>query len=256
LGPPPRLTPDLQHYAMAGFHYRMTFIDEPMERQLGIKRVNSSPAVMKEATLPKDLNKLVALHQDKHLELQVSSLQRRSQQLSVGGARSGCEDAPLPQLEEIPSLGSYGHPSICRRPCILFIRGTCKKGADCGFCHLRHESRLPSFDKKQRDFLKLLPSVTFLEMILPFVRKRVEDNELPGAVALLQLLESEFSIRSYPIRAATPHTPRKISYVLERMSLSNLVSVIASTLPGRFPKLMSNELGYLRETARALDPFN
>jgi len=31
--------------------------------------------------------------------LEVSSLQRRSQQLSVGGARSGCEDAPLPQLE-------------------------------------------------------------------------------------------------------------------------------------------------------------
>ena len=40
--------------------------------------------------------------------------------------------------QEIPSLGSYGHPSICRRPCILFIRGTCKKAADCGFCHLRH----------------------------------------------------------------------------------------------------------------------
>ena len=40
--------------------------------------------------------------------------------------------------QEIPSLGSYGHPSICRRPCILFIRGTCKKAADCGFCHLHH----------------------------------------------------------------------------------------------------------------------
>ena len=73
---------------------------------------------------------------------------------------------------------------------------------------------------------------------------------------MLQLLESELSIRSYPIRAATRHTPRKISYVLERMSLSNLVSVVASILPGRFPKLMLNELEYLRETARALDPFN
>jgi len=241
---------------MAGFRYHMTFIDEPIECRLAIKRVNSSPAVMKEATLPKDLNKLAALHQDKHLELQVSRLQRRSQQLSVGGARGECEDVPLPQLEEIPSLGSYGHPSICRRPCILFIRGTCKKAADCGFCHLHHESRLPSFDKKQRNFLKLLPSVTFLEMILPFVRKRVEDNEVPGAAALLQLLESEISIRSHPTRTVSPHTPRKIRYVLERMTLSSLVSVVASILPGRFPKLMSNELGHLRETARALDSLN
>ena len=47
LGPPPRLTPDLQHNAMAGFRYHMTFIDEPIECSLAIKRVNSSPAVMK-----------------------------------------------------------------------------------------------------------------------------------------------------------------------------------------------------------------
>lgn len=86
--------------------------------------------------------------------------------------------------------------------------------------------------------------------------KSAEDNELPGAAAVLQLLESEISIRSYPTRSVSPHTPRKISYALERMSLSNLVSVVASTLPGRFPKLMSNELGYLRETARAVDCLN
>ena len=80
-----------------------------------------------------------------------------------------------------------------------------------------------------------------------------EDNELPGAAALLQLLQSEISIRSYPTRTVSPHAPRKIRYVLERMSLSNLVSIVASTLPGRFPKLMSNELGHLRETARVLN---
>ena len=39
---------------------------------------------------------------------------------------------------------------------------------------LLQETRVPSFDKQQRDFLKLLPPVTFLEMILPYVRKTVE----------------------------------------------------------------------------------
>ena len=42
--------------------------------------------------------------------------------------------------EAIPSLGSYGHPNICRRPCILLMRGACQKGADCGFCHLAHDA--------------------------------------------------------------------------------------------------------------------
>ena len=39
---------------------------------------------------------------------------------------------------------------------------------------LLQEARVPSFDKQQRDFLKLLPPATFLEMILPYVRKTVE----------------------------------------------------------------------------------
>jgi hypothetical protein len=36
------------------------------------------------------------------------------------------------------------------------------------------ESRPPTLDKQQRSYLKELPKVTFLKMLLPFVRKRVE----------------------------------------------------------------------------------
>jgi hypothetical protein len=36
------------------------------------------------------------------------------------------------------------------------------------------------------------------------------------------------------------------------MSLANLVSLICSTMSGRFPKLIANELKDLRETARIL----
>ena len=39
---------------------------------------------------------------------------------------------------------------------------------------LLQEARVPSFDKQQRDFLKHLLPATFLEMILPYVRKAVE----------------------------------------------------------------------------------
>lgn len=81
----------------------------------------------------------------------------------------------------------------------------------------------------------------------------LQESEVPGAVTLLQLLESEISIRGQPKRGQPQRAPRKIRYVLERMTLAGLVSLSCSTLPGRFPKIMSNELRDLRETAGMLE---
>ena len=70
---------------------------------------------------------------------------------------------------------------------------------------------------------------------------------------MLQLLESEIAVRA--ASAGFPKArriPRRIRHVLERMSLANLVSLICSTMSGRFPKLIVNELKDLRETARIL----
>ena len=44
-------------------------------------------------------------------------------------------------LQDFASKGSYGHPKICRRPCILFVRGRCEMAENCGFCHVAHEAR-------------------------------------------------------------------------------------------------------------------
>ena len=68
---------------------------------------------------------------------------------------------------------------------------------------------------------------------------------------MLQLLESEIVVRATG-STTVQRTPRKIRYVLEQMSLANLVSLICSTMSGRFPKLIVNELKDLRETARIL----
>lgn len=45
-------------------------------------------------------------------------------------------------------------------------------------------------------------------------------------------------------------------YVLERMSLSGLVSLVCTNVSGKFPKLLSNELKALRETARLVRAAN
>ena len=80
-------------------------------------------------------------------------------------------------------------------------------------------------------------------------------SELPGAHQVLQLLKSEIIVRAVqaPVGNRVQRTPWRIRFVLERMSLSNLVRVICLTLPGVFPKLMANELKDLRETARILE---
>jgi hypothetical protein len=77
-------------------------------------------------------------------------------------------------------------------------------------------------------------------------------SELPGACRVLQLLESEIVVRATG-GTTVQRTPRKIRYVLERMSLANLVSLICSTLRGNFSKLMSIELKDLRETTKILE---
>ena len=61
-------------------------------------------------------------------------------------------------------------------------------------------------------------------------------SELPGAHQVLQLLKSEIIVRAVqaPVGNRVQRTPRRIRFVFERMSLSNLVSVICSALPGVF----------------------
>ena len=61
-------------------------------------------------------------------------------------------------------------------------------------------------------------------------------SELPGVHQVLQLLKSEIIVRAVqaPVGNRVQRTPRRIRFVFERMSLSNLVSVICSALPGVF----------------------
>ena len=70
---------------------------------------------------------------------------------------------------------------------------------------------------------------------------------------MLQLLKSEIAVRAAPAGFPTRRIPRRIRHVLERMSLANLVSVICSTLTGRFPQVLATELKDLRDTAQTLE---
>ncbi|CAK9060727.1 unnamed protein product [Durusdinium trenchii] len=72
------------------------------------------------------------------------------------------------------SEGSYGHPHVCRRPCIKFARGSCEQGAECGFCHSSHPSRPLTFDKSARNFLATWSKAKILEAVLPPLRAKAK----------------------------------------------------------------------------------
>ena len=83
----------------------------------------------------------------------------------------------------------------------------------------------------------------------------LQDHVLPGAGVLLQLFTSEISIRGQPRPGRTgraPRAPWRVRCVLERLSLSGLVSVACGAIRGPFPKLLCNELTKLREMAKDL----
>eukprot|EP00435_Cladocopium_sp_Y103_P017475 s290_g4.t1 len=204
---------------MESLRYSKTFIDVEDVKESS-QRACSAPPVMAISTTQ---SKFV-LHENeqRRISLQVSKLQQGSQLLAAEN---------LAMSNEVNlSRGSYGHPNVCAR-----------------------ESRPPTLDKQQRDYLKELPKVTFLKMLLPFVRKRVEGTELDAAVGL-QLMKSEISVRSARSPAPDVHPPRKIRLEFEKMTLAELVSAACTILPrDRFPKLMENELKRLRKVIRAFD---
>ena len=65
---------------------------------------------------------------------------------------------PIPDLQEVQqpvgdapsSLGSRGHPLLCRRPCIRFNKGNCDMGNECEYCHFGEHRTFKSLDKRER----------------------------------------------------------------------------------------------------------
>jgi len=95
-------------------------------------------------------------------------------------------------------------------------------------------------------------------ILLPYVRKNVENNELMNAAPLLELFEREISIRSYsgPKKAdkSGHKVPHKISQVLERMPISSLVGVACRRQgKGHFPRLLQKAMKDIRSDLSGTD---
>ena len=107
-----------------------------------------------------------------------------------------CAVAGVPHLLQeqmqldVLSVGSWGHPDVCRRPCIHFISGNCENGKDCAYCHLLHTEKMAKLDKRQRAMLQQLSHQELVSMVLPFCFRKAEDGGYADeAEEILDLLE-------------------------------------------------------------------
>ena len=233
---------DVGFVGAMGLRYRMTFIDE-VNPDAVQKRSESCPPVLTDRTAGIEL---LFQHQQQQYHLQVSKLETRSKLLC------GLDQLLVPMAA---SQGSVGHPHLCRRPCVLFLRGQCDDGKDCGFCHLHHERRPASLNRYQRKIVCRLPRGKFLLMLLPHFRRQAQVCESLGAERLLDVLKREIYLRSY-FSIPDLHISGELHSVLRRMSLAALVSLACAHLGGPFPQLLLKELGNLREIAKDSEDFH
>lgn len=192
---------------------------------------------------------------------QMSQLEVRVQNLRSEGLRA--EPVPLdrnPTLQlnaanptspirasDVPNLGSWGHPELCHRPCITFVKGNCELAESCSFCHFPHV-KVAKFDKQQRRILATFPKSTLLAAILQNLRQRVEDQQLHGlhhATEIVLMLERELVFQ--PPQACADMELKRISKVLQGMTLAALVGLISSKhVQGALPMQIRTSLEQLR----------
>jgi len=132
-----------------------------------------------------------------------------------------------------PSIGSSGHPEMCKRICMFFKRGNCQSGFDCKFCHLPHQQRESHLDKRKRELLSVVAAGTNLRMLMQSMRHRV--LSLPYAAAALEFLNTlELlcgSLIDQDDAAILKHRDlRKLAHTLQGRRFSSLISMFLKQL--------------------------
>jgi len=209
-----------------------------------------------------------------------------SQGLTPAAPRSQPPAAPPrlpPQLPPSPSVaptapwglaagaaeqnpGSLGHPHLCLRPCLFFAAGECSSGDSCHYCHLSHERRPAHLDKKHREMLRDMPLQTCAWLMLPVLRRKVEDFPASpaGALAFLDQLAAGcgLAVPGYVAEQerALPGLKRQhraLVTAMKSMSLRLLAVAVGHALGQHRPQFddaMVQLLGHLRQAVAAGAP--
>ena len=133
----------------------------------------------------------------------------------------------------LPSLGCWGHPVACRRPCIHFISGHCQSGQACPYCHIPHTEKMAKLDKRQRMMLQQLGRPKVASMVLHFCSIKAEQGGFSDLAAdILGLLKQESQGATCP-EMSTDRDLKNIRRTLTRMNFSSLVGLVTHLSPNQ-----------------------
>ena len=227
---------------MMSLRCRFTFIEEYVQEDCP-RRSGSCPPAFNHADT-------VAVKKRSMMQ-QMAELQVRVQELrSEPSPTSPTLNVDAPVASCVPNPGSYGHPQLCNRPCINFVKGTCTLAEECGFCHLPHV-KCTKFDMRQRQLLATLPKSTLLATVLPHLQQRMQNYGLHQAMEIVEMIERELVFETFQLPNEDAIISRKelagISKVLESMPFAALVGAAsAKHIKGAFPKHIREALRELR----------
>lgn len=134
------------------------------------------------------------------------------------------------EWKHVPNPGSFGHPELCRRPCMFFAQSKCATGTMCTFCHLTHSFRPKNLERHHRLQLRRLSEQDRLALVLPLLRQRAEITGI--AVSVAEILEvADKWTDSFP-NATIPEHLLKLQKALAKQPFSALIlSVLGQPLP-------------------------
>ncbi|CAE6913725.1 hypothetical protein AK812_SmicGene12960 [Symbiodinium microadriaticum] len=151
-----------------------------------------------------------------------------------------------------PNRGSLGHPTLCSRPCIYFVKqGQCPHGDACGFCH-HHHSTTPKPDKHQREWMSMMPRAQLLSLLAELLRERAEQDGLQGAGFVVAVVAVRAGLPCV-LQALSKRELRKLHQlrqVLGAMNFFTMLSLAARYCEGRSRAVILQELRALRDSTQ------
>eukprot|EP00931_Biecheleriopsis_adriatica_P026583 TRINITY_DN16160_c0_g1_i1.p1 TRINITY_DN16160_c0_g1~~TRINITY_DN16160_c0_g1_i1.p1 ORF type:complete len:306 (-),score=26.20 TRINITY_DN16160_c0_g1_i1:48-965(-) len=155
----------------------------------------------------------------------------------------------ISQHSDLPcpvSVGSRGHPEMCKRPCSFLLRvGYCRLGLNCTFCHLGHTNKhAHHLSKTHRELVRSLPCSAILTTAIPIAHEHMDRiiakaKDVPMAYQALSVLQQELSdvlmaslakVTSANPSEGTTKNLKTLRKDLSKVSLSFLISTVIPSL--------------------------
>ena len=262
--------PALIFAIMMSLRYRRTFIDVDEEPPVKLFRSSSVPAALHvedgDAEMKKELASVYQRMAQWRPELPSShpgsdQTWNSTVLAEVDVSGSGVADempalviSPGPGgdqvIREAEALnpGSYGHPEVCRKPCVFFQVGQCESGDRCGYCHFHHKRPIMP-DRRQRSTLRKLNQAELLHTFLPILWSEAGRTGIASeATHVVHILADALDTCDMPRAAELAGSDAEyLKGLLSRMPFGSLMAMLLHNLkPSAFVDTARTEFEAMR----------